>query len=449
MSQGSCPPDSGPGHYIPGDDGSSGWIISTPENGYHKHIANDREVEFVSNQPDILSITAATVGNVTRVTFNIDPDALSGPTGATGPSGEGVGITGPTGAIGPTGYTGAAGQDGESITGPTGAPGEGSTGATDPTGYTGAPGEGFTGSIGPTGPTGYTGAPGVDSSTGATGYTGPMGPTGETGAMGATGDSGSTGPTGYTGAEGQSITDPTGAPGIDSSTGATGPTGYTGPSGDSITGPTGEVGIGVTGATGSTGPTGSAGVGVTGPTGPQGGAIIGFSAVLDVEGVSFGPTSGTITGPWRTTPGPGIFYGLFDDGGFINGTGVYTVPSTGRYLLTATLNGGIRRSIYAPTSNDVPQIPNDITQFAFTVNNGVDNRVSGNYLSRITEQFIGQTAANIVDNIVLEYSSVTLQKIMVLNAGNTVRITFARGPLWNLLGTDGPVPCTYAIAKLA
>ena len=84
--------------------------------------------------------------------------AISGPTGATGPTG-GVGATGPTGltgATGPTGSTGGVGATG--ATGSTG--GVGATGATGPTGGVGATGD--------TGPTGGVGATGPQSGTAST-----------------------------------------------------------------------------------------------------------------------------------------------------------------------------------------------------------------------------------------------------------------------------------------
>jgi len=185
-----CIPDNK--EYYPhpdGDERNSCWIISTPENGYRKKIEPEREVSFVSANPNLLSITASNLGNTTTVLFDINEGVLggqTGPTGQTGPIGES--ITGPTGPIS------------ESITGPTGPIGESITG--------------------PTGPIGES-------------ITGPTGPIGE-------------GVTGPTGEQGESITGPTGP----ISEGLTGPTG---PIGESITGPIGPIGEGVTGPTGPTG----------------------------------------------------------------------------------------------------------------------------------------------------------------------------------------------------
>ncbi len=101
------------------------------------------------------------------------------------------GMTGPTGATGPTGYTGPRGA-----TGPT--TGLGSTGATGPTGTRGS-----TGPAGPTSsvvsPTGMTGATGA---TGPQGATGPNGLSGQQGATGPNGATGAIGPTGFNGATG-------------------------------------------------------------------------------------------------------------------------------------------------------------------------------------------------------------------------------------------------------
>lgn len=121
--------------------------------------------------------------------------AQTGPTGATGATGE-IGYTGATGWDGDTGATGAIGSQGQ--TGPTGA-----TGLQGPTGGTGASGpKGSTGTNGPSGSTGSTGVNGPTGSTGGTGLTGltgAVGATGSAGITGATGDSGVMGATGATG----------------------------------------------------------------------------------------------------------------------------------------------------------------------------------------------------------------------------------------------------------
>ena len=141
-----------------------------------------------------------------------------------------------------------------------------------------------------------------------------------------------------------------------------------------------------------------------------------------------------------------MFLGLFDDGGFNPSSGVYTIPSDGRYLLTATINCGVRKYIFSATQP--PDTLNQLTLFAFTVNNGVDNAVAGNFLSDTPSQYITLSSGTVTDNQVLQYCSVTLEKILVLTAGNTVRITFRRGPIWNFWGTSSPVPTTYAVVKL-
>lgn len=104
----------------------------------------------------------------TAKTYNVNLDAIDGPTGSTGYTGV-TGSTGFTGETGPTGWTGATGY----------------TGVTGSTGFTGE-----------TGPTGWTGATGYTGVTGSTGFTGQTGPTGWTGSTGYTGVTGMTGPTG-------------------------------------------------------------------------------------------------------------------------------------------------------------------------------------------------------------------------------------------------------------
>ena len=115
--------------------------------------------------------------------------------------------------------------------------------------------------------------------------------------VGPTGATGYTGPTGATGSTG--ATGYTGQTGVTGSTGPTGATGYTGQTG--VTGSTGPTGVtgstGPTGVTGSTGPTGP--TGVTGSTGPTG--VTGSTGPTGVTG-STGPTGVTgSTGPTGPT----------------------------------------------------------------------------------------------------------------------------------------------------
>jgi hypothetical protein len=216
---------------------------------------------------------------LTPKTYNVNLDAIDGPTGSTGYTGQ-TGSTGYTGETGSSGFTGSTGYTGQ--TGSTGYTGEtgatGYTGASGAKGYTGETGAtGYTGQTGSTGYTGETGATGYTGETGSTGYTGQTGSTGYTGESGATGYTGQTGSTGYTGETGS--TGYTGQTGSTGYTGQTGSTGYTGESGATgYTGRTGATGYtGVTGSTGFTGATGYTGwtgqtgsTGYTGQTGPTG-----------------------------------------------------------------------------------------------------------------------------------------------------------------------------------
>jgi len=232
------------------------------------------------------------------------------------------------------------------ITGPTG-PSEGPSGATGPAGATGA-----AGATGPTGNVGATGAPGIATNTGATGPAG--GPAGPTGAAGPQGY----GPTGYTGCTGptgkaSTVTGPTGSPGYNGSTSTvTGPTGATGPIGtQGVTGPTGFGATGHTGATGpSGGPTGPAGPqGVTGPQGPANG-LQGPPGATGPTGAGQGDasfTGATLINGWSNSGGAYLSARFRKDGqgvvhleGRITGgsaTGLFTLPSGGGYLPSATI----------------------------------------------------------------------------------------------------------------
>ncbi|WP_342558685.1 hypothetical protein [Metasolibacillus sp. FSL K6-0083] len=203
--------------------------------------------------------------------------------------------------------------------------------------------------------------------TGATGATGPTGPTGETGATGATG------PTGETGA-----------------TGATGPTGETGATG--ATGPTGE-----TGATGATGPTGE--TGATGATGPA--FTEGFSAFKPslVTTGSTVITNWTVSAPYYTTAG------------FNATSGVFTVPTTGKYAFAATLN-------YSTTATISLSLGSGINPAFYLRRNGSSNVISGLF------PLLNVSVTLLTLRAILGNGTVTLAGDLLLNAGDTIDLYY-------------------------
>ncbi len=265
----------------------------------------------------------------------------TGPTGATGPIGQGLTLLGsyntfaelvaahPTGDVG-DGYlvngtlyvwTGSSWDNAGNIQGPTGP-----TGAVGEVGPTGA-----TGDVGPTGPQGEQGLTGLEGDQGPTGPQGAIGPTGPTGPM----------PFNYVGAYDNgadyypgtvvsyagTLWIRTGEPnpgyppggiywdtflaGATGSTGATGPQGDTGPMGP--TGPTGEQGltglVGDQGPQGEIGPTGPQGeLGPTGPTGSQGPQGTSFTVKGTVSLTADLPTTGNAIGD---------SYVVLEDGGHL------------------------------------------------------------------------------------------------------------------------------------
>lgn len=134
---------------------------------------------------------------------------------------------------------------------------------------------------------------------------GPTGPPGYTGPNGPTGSAGPAGPAGPTGSSG-GITGPTGP------TGSTGPAGPTGPA----SGFTGAIGpVGAAGATGSTGATGPSNVQLT---------HAGFSLLVSAA-ADLGYDKGTALFGWSPSTSGGIT---------VNSSGVFTIASSGDYLIT-------------------------------------------------------------------------------------------------------------------
>ena len=173
------------------------------------------------------------------------------------------------------------------------------------------------------------------------------GPQGIPGQRGSTGDQGEEGPTGTQGEEG-----PTGPQGLQGPTGFIGPTGYQGLQGlTGAIGPTGSRGL--QGPTGTVGPTGSQGL--QGPTGP----------ISTPEQIAF-----SVKFQPRTSIVPGLFTNftvIFDTiiypattNSYNNITGIYTVPKSGFYVLTYSLNLNlisgnpitINSSIYSGLTNE-------------------------------------------------------------------------------------------------
>lgn len=157
--------------------------------------------------------------------------------------------------------------------------------------------------------------------------TGPRGPTGNTGATGSSGPTGSTGGTGNTGSQGN--------------TGPTGSQGNTGPTGSGFTGPTGIQGN-------------------TGPTGPVGTLLTnGFSAFSEsIQNLAAGAnTPLEFTG---VTPDP-----FFTTAGY-DGTGTYTVPEDGLYILTF--------------KGDFNLAPGDIVQVSFVLGDPSTQPLNSSYL---------------------------------------------------------------------
>lgn len=182
------------------------------------------------------------------------------------------------------------------------------------------------------GPAGLQGLPGFDGPTGATGLTGPTGLIGNVGPIGPQGDDG-----------------PTGAQGI-----------------QGLIGPTG-----LTGDTGTNGPTGI--TGPQGPQGPQGTPGLRVEAFADI----YSTESQTIASGGRIEFNSPTIFGVIQH---IQGSDIINLNSVGLYKVD-----------FGVTPQDVDQLwgieINGVTTAENTfVNIGVNSRVNGTRLIRVTEQ---------------------------------------------------------------
>lgn len=180
------------------------------------------------------------------------------------------------------------------------------------------------------------------------GVPGPTGPVGPAGPIGPQGPVGPQGPTGATGATG-----PQGPIGLTGATGATGPQGP----------------IGLTGATGATGATGPQGP--VGPQGPQGpaGTLVNQNATL------YNTATQTVTsGTALTVPT------VLTNNGLTASTNSLTVPATGTYLVSYTVN----TATGATGTDNVSIGINGVTQAATQRPLSTTSSTGGSYITNLT-----------------------------------------------------------------
>ena len=203
--------------------------------------------------------------------------------------------------------------------------------------------------------------------------------------------------------------------------GGIGPTGPTGPPGP--TGPEGPQG-----PTGPTGPEGPQGP--PGPTGPPGPpfAEVGFSATTTAAGVS----STQIIDDWTISP---PYYGHPN---FNEVTGIFTVPETGRYHISATVSYQTTAALSIGLADDVNP--------AFVVRNLTTNEdlVSGLFPILNTSLLVLTT------RVILGNGTVTLTADVELTADDEIALLYESSGLTlslNLGGANSPI--VWSVHRIA
>ena len=163
----------------------------------------------------------------------------------------------------------------------------------------------------------------------------------------------------------------------------------------------------------------------------------GFSAVkLRATGDNTPLLEGPVTG-WAAEPRDGdpLYAETFNDGGFDEIDGVYTVPVTGRYLLTASMTVATE---YLPTTTESPENKLVLT---------VDNR---NVAAVVIPQ-VHPTASGF-ENPIIDPATLVLNRLARLTVGDNVvlaaRITTgADAPITDYVSDDN-YPMTFSATFL-
>ena len=139
----------------------------------------------------------------------------------------------------------------------------------------------------------------------------------------------------------------------------------------------------------------------------------GFSAVkletTDQVPLGVGPLQGWAATPRDANP---LYVGTFNDGGFNEITGIYTVPVSGRYLLTANVNLGYAYTVGNLSGNDTLRITAD------------GRVVAASVLSLIGNQQYTPPGA-IISSVIEGEENVDLSRVVYLDAGAIVVLSSA------------------------
>lgn len=163
----------------------------------------------------------------------------------------------------------------------------------------------------------------------------------------------------------------------------------------------------------------------------------GFSAVKVETGDPIQLGSGVLAG-WGASPqlSSPMYNGTFNDGGFNEITGIYTVITPGRYLLTACLN-----LLYQITLG--PSLDNDYLQIIVDNNPVAAAEIAQVVGMEFIPPLISETVITVQNNI-------TLQKLVYLNAGAKVILSATlSNPSVEVQYVSNPtLPLTFAAAFL-
>ena len=173
----------------------------------------------------------------------------------------------------------------------------------------------------------------------------------------------------------------------------------------------------------------------------------GFSAVYDSGEIDAVLPSGVLDTYWHSSPtAEDLYYGSFNDGGFLDTDGFYTVSSDGYYNITANFILAIADDqVLAP-----PNFGSEIWVQVQPVNGSGNQIIAGAAISETTLQKLALTSGSVTGNTLNKITTISINRNVMLKMGDLVRLVAEMARPWRLRtqSTFGTVANSFSIVKI-